>query len=102
MLASPIVLYSPIMLEGSGNLSANRAARTLRAWGLDGLAAAVLDHGGPLVFFGAQALYFAAPLIDGLGGGNAASDLAALLDDPAAAHALAAELAVPGGAKGDA
>jgi hypothetical protein len=90
------------MLAGSGNFSANRAARALRAWGLDGLAAAVLDQGGPLAFFGAQALYFAAPLIDGLGAGTFATDLATVLDDPAATRALAAELAAPGGSGGDA
>jgi hypothetical protein len=83
------------MLAGSGNLSANRAARALRAWGLGGLAAALLDNGGPLAFFGAQALYFAAPVLDGLGQSNIASDLAAVLDDPAATRAFAAELTAP-------
>jgi len=83
------------MLAGSGNLSANRAARALRAWGLGGLAAALLGPDSPLRFFSAQALYFAAPVLDGLGGSAYASDLAAVLDDPAAARAFAAELAAP-------
>ena len=95
MLVSPIVLYSPIMLAGSGNLSANRAARALRAWGLGGLAAALLGPDSPLAFFSAQALYFAAPVLDGLGGNSDASDLAAVLDDPVLARAFAAELSAP-------
>jgi hypothetical protein len=85
------------MLAGSGNLSSvSRAARLIRASGLGTLAAALLDHGGPLAFFGAQTLYFAAPVLDGLGERGLASDLAAVLDDPAATSALAAELRAPG------
>ncbi len=75
-------------------MSANRAARALRAWGLGGLAAALLGPDSPLAFFSAQALYFAAPMLDGLGG-TFASDLAAVLDDPAQARAFAAELSAP-------
>jgi hypothetical protein len=90
------------MLAGTEESRLNRAARALRGWGLDGLAATLLEDGGPLTFLGAQALYFAAPVLDALGPGSAASDLAAVLDDPAAARALAAKLRRPAGdAQGD-
>lgn len=92
MLASPIVLYSPIMSDVTRDERIERAARVLRRWGLGGVAATLLADGGPLAFFGAQALYFAAPVLGVLGTGEGVTDLAALLEDPAAAGALAAEL----------
>jgi hypothetical protein len=91
------------MLADNGDSGQNRAARAvtvLRAWGLAGLAAALLEHGGALNFFGAQALHFAAPVLDGLGPGTFASDLADVLEDPAAARALAAALSAPEPPKG--
>ena len=67
-------------------------ARHLRAWGLSGLAASLLESAGPLAFVGAQALYFAgdtfAPFFDG---GEVAA-LAQLLEDPAQVQRLARRL----------
>ncbi len=70
-----------------------RAARRLRDLGLGGLAAALLTHGGPLAFFGAQTLYAAAPLLSVFDDGTGVNDLAAVLEDPEAARALAGILA---------
>jgi hypothetical protein len=87
------------MLPGNGDSSLNRTVRVLRATGLAGLAAAVLDQGGPLAFFGAQALYFAAPVLDGLGPARLASDLAEVLEDPEQSRALAGKLRERGSAR---
>ena len=70
-----------------------RAARRLRGLGLGGLAAALLTHGGPLAFFGAQTLYAAAPVLSIFDDGAGLNELAGVLEDPAAAHALAGLLA---------
>ena len=64
----------------------------LRAWGVGGLAAELLEHGGPLSFLGAQALYFAAPVVEPFGSGNSLIAWAELLEDPAAVEALADRL----------
>jgi hypothetical protein len=87
------------MLDVTREAQIQRAARALRGWGLGGLAATVLADGGPLAFLGAQALYFAAPVLGALPGGEGANAWAALLEDPAAARALAAELRGHGGTK---
>ena len=65
--------------------------RALRAWGLGGLAAELLEHSGPLSFLGAQALYMAAPL----GAGSHLTTWAEALEDPAAVRRLAGELRAP-------
>jgi hypothetical protein len=83
------------MIDVTREAQIQRAARALRGWGLGGLAATLLADGGPLAFFGAQALYFAAPVLGALnpmGGGEGVNAWAALLEDPAAAAALADEL----------
>ena len=64
----------------------------MRRWGLGGLAAALLGDGGPLPFLGAQALYFAAPLLGSLSPHGQVERLAALLEDPQSVQALAREL----------
>jgi hypothetical protein len=64
----------------------------LRAWGLDGLAAALLEQAGPAAFLGAQALHFTAPVLGLLMPGDSVTALARLLEDPDAVQALAREL----------
>lgn len=64
----------------------------LRAWGLDGLTAALLEHGGPLAFLGAQALYAAAPLGGGSEPDSPIDRLAGVLEDPGARLAWARRL----------
>jgi len=64
----------------------------LRAWGLQGLAAALLDQAGPLAFFSAQALYVAAPALRLLTPEATVTALARALEDPDAAAALARRL----------
>ena len=72
---------------------------TLRGWGLarSGIgriaAATLLAEGGPLPFLGAQALYFAAPLLGALAPNADLEGLAGLLDDPESVRALAQQLA---------
>jgi len=66
--------------------------RALRAWGLGGLAAELLENGGPLTFLGAQALYFAAPLVEPFGSGQQWSAWAEALEDPAAVRRLTGQL----------
>jgi hypothetical protein len=92
MLASPSVLYSPIMIDASRSKRISGVARALRRWGLSGLAASLLAEGGPLPFLGAQALYFGAPVLDALAPGADLEGLAALLEDPEAVRALARHL----------
>ena len=70
-----------------------RAARRLRGLGLGGLAATLLTHGGPLAFWGAQTLYAAAPMLSLFDDGEGVNELAGVLEDPAAARALAGQLA---------
>lgn len=65
-------------------------ANRLRQWGLNGLAAAFLEAGGPLPFLGAQVLYGLEPLS---GARSEVHALAQLLEDPTAVQALAQALA---------
>ena len=100
MLANLSVLYSRLMLADpgeSGDSAVQRAAGRLRRLGLGGLAATLLQ-GGPLAFLGAQALYFAAPVVSVFDDGASLNELAAVLEDPASAQALAGALASDGGA----
>lgn len=104
MLANLSVLYSPIMLAEPRDSAVQRAARGLRRLGLGGVAASLLNHGGPLPFFGAQTLYWAAPVLSVFDAGTSWNELAAILEDPEAARALAGVLASeaderPAGAK---
>lgn len=66
--------------------------QALRAWGVGGLAAGLLENSGPLSFLGAQALYFAAPVVDPFGTNTNLLGLAELLEDPNAVQALAGRL----------
>ena len=98
MLANLIVLYSPLMFAESKESAVQQAARHVRRWGVGGPVAALLTHGGPLAFWGAQALYAAAPVLSVFDDGAGLNALAAVLEDPAAAAALATALAAPEGA----
>lgn len=94
---SPVVLYSPKM-----NVRRTRLVRFLQAVGLGGVVAALLDESSPLPFLSAQALLFAAPVIDpllagwvepGASANHPAQALAEWLEDRAARQALVRELA---------
>ena len=87
------------MLANQGDSAVQRAARALRGLGLGGPAAALLTHGGPLAFWGAQALYAAAPVLSVFDAGADFNEVAAVLEDPAATQALAGLLEAERGAK---
>jgi hypothetical protein len=74
--------------------------RALRAWGVGGLAAELLENGGPLSFLGAQALYFTAPVITPFAAGTHLLAWAELLEDPDAVQRLATRLRAPAGPEG--
>ena len=80
------------MIDASRSMLSARVARALRGWGLGGLAAALLENGGPLPFIGAQALYFSAPVLGALTPGDDLEAVAALLEDPESVQALARQL----------
>jgi len=63
-------------------------ARKLHDWGLGGIAAALLESGGPLPYLGAQALYCVAPLMGPVTADNSAMALASILEDQASTQAL--------------
>jgi len=63
-------------------------ARKLHAWGLNNLAATLLESGGPFTFLGAQALYMVAPLLGPVTPENGAMALAHILEDPASMRDL--------------
>jgi hypothetical protein len=67
-------------------------ARRLHAWGLEGLALALLEGAGPLTFLGAQAVHFAQPLLAPFVPAETVNALARVLEDPDAARAFAEEL----------
>ena len=81
------VLYSTTMDERVANL-----ARRLHTWGLNGLAAALVENAGPLAFLGAQALYFTGPVLTPFLPEDDVTALARLLEDPAALRAFAEQL----------
>jgi HPt (histidine-containing phosphotransfer) domain-containing protein len=62
--------------------------RQLRAWGLNGLTAALLESAGPLAWLGAQALYFSAPVLSLVAPSAQLDDLARLLEEPQALQRL--------------
>lgn len=78
-------------------MSAEQALRPLagrlRAWGLQDLAAALLEHGGPLTFLGAQMLHLATPAAGLWASGDTLAALARVLEDAEARQAWARELA---------
>ena len=63
-------------------------ARKLHIWGVNDLAAVLLESAGPLTFLGAQALYMAAPLLGPLTPENEAMVLAQILEDPVSTQGL--------------
>ena len=65
---------------------------TLRAWGVAGLAAELLESSGPLTFLGAQALYFTTPVLEPFGTSAGVVAWAELLEDPQAVQALTRRL----------
>ena len=67
-------------------------ARRLHAWGLNGLAATLLESASPLAFLGAQALYFTGPALTPFLPEDEVTALARLLEDPAALRAFARQL----------
>jgi len=83
------------MFESGRNRQISGVARVLRRLGLGGLAAALLGDAGPLPFLGAQALYFAAPVLGAFSASGQVEHLAALLEDPESVQALARELKQP-------
>lgn len=68
-------------------------ARHLRAWGLNGLAATLLESAGPAAFLGAQALYFASPTLTPFAPEAEITALADWLEDPLALQTFAQQLA---------
>ena len=60
----------------------------LQHWGIDGMAAAFLEHGGPLIWLTAQMLYVATPLLPG----DRTVALAQLLENPEALRTVVAQL----------
>ena len=64
----------------------------LRAWGLNGFAATLLESAGPLPFLGAQALYAAGPMLTPFVPEDEVTALAHLLEDPDALQSLAERL----------
>ena len=64
----------------------------LRAWGLNGFAASLLESAGPLTFLGAQALYAVGPMLNPLFPEDEVTSLARLLEDPSSIQALADHL----------
>ena len=95
MLATRVVLYSFIMFESGRNRQISGVARVLRRLGLGGLAAALLGDAGPLPFLGAQALYFAAPMLGAFSASGQVERLAAVLEDPESLKTLVSELKRP-------
>jgi hypothetical protein len=79
------------------NVRRARLVQFLQAVGLGGVVAALLEGDNPLPFLGAQALLFAAPVIDpfltgAAGQGPSTQALADWLENPAAREALVREL----------
>jgi hypothetical protein len=78
--------------SGAEQVPLESAVRALRAWGVGGLAAELLEGSGPLSFLGAQALYFAAPVVEPFGSASSLLAWAELLEDPQAVQTLANRL----------
>jgi hypothetical protein len=67
-------------------------ARRLRAWGLNGFVATLLETGGPVTLMGAQALYAFGPMLTPFAPQAEVTGLARLLEDPQAVRALVDQL----------
>jgi hypothetical protein len=67
-------------------------AAILQRWGMRDLAASFLEALGPLVIFGAQAVYVSQPLLNGIIPTNRLQALADLLEDSSQVKAFAAFL----------
>jgi hypothetical protein len=94
-LAILAMLYSPPMTQpepDSREAAFTGLVHMLRAWGVAGLAAELLEGSGPLSFLGAQALYFTSPVLEPFGSGAGVVAWAELLEDPQAVQALALRL----------
>ena len=65
----------------------------LRAWGLHGLTAKLLEQAGPLALLGAQVLYAAAPAGAWMAVDSQLTALAGVLEDSQARHTWARHLA---------
>jgi hypothetical protein len=69
----------------------------LRALGLHGLVASILEAGpGPLTYLSAQVLYALAPVEHAFTEADTATTLAQVLEDPSAMHRLAQQLTEAG------
>ena len=92
------MLYSPLMMQAQPKNKPTALAglvQALRAWGVGGVAAELLENSGPLGLLGAQALYFTAPMVDPFASGNSLLAWAELLEDPNAVQDLARDLRAP-------
>ncbi|MCS6911162.1 MAG: hypothetical protein NZM11_11455 [Anaerolineales bacterium] len=79
----------------SSTTSLSPLVEQLKALGLNGLAASLLETGGPLTFLSAQALHALTPLAGLLAADEMVSALAVALEDPQAARQLAQQLTDP-------
>jgi hypothetical protein len=57
--------------------------KTLRRWGMQALAASLLEAAGPLTTLGAQMIYLSQPVLNSVLPGGQIDALATLLDNPA-------------------
>lgn len=64
----------------------------MQRWGLSGLAAAVLEHGGAFGLLAAQSLHVAAPILEPWVARTSLQDLAAVIEDPTQRANLVREL----------
>ena len=58
-------------------------AKTLRRWGIHGLAVSLLEAAGPLTMLGAQLIYLGQPVLRSMVSPNQIDALATMLDNPA-------------------
>ena len=58
-------------------------AKTLRRWGMHGLAVSLLEAAGPLTMLGAQLIYLSQPVLRSITPGRQIDALATMLDNPA-------------------
>ena len=87
LLSLPGLCYTDSMVDDTerAQLEARLIAsgKRLRAWGLEGLAAALLEAAEPLSMLGAQALYLAQPALGVFLPSGTVGRWARLLEDPA-------------------
>lgn len=57
-------------------------AKTLRRWGIHGLAVSLLEAAGPLTMLGAQLIYLGQPFLRSIVSSNQIDALATMLDNP--------------------